>query len=203
MTFTQWLSLFAIALLGAASPGPSLAVVVKNTLAGDKLNGILTAWSHAFGIYVYAILTTFGLTIILKQIPWLFNVITYGGALYLAWLAYKLLSSTGGIASKLAKGEKTTYSEAIRDGIMISILNPKIGLFFIALFSQFISNDMGVWGQFITATTPFITDGLWYTFIVFIISQSRILDFLRRKASLIDKITGVILLFLALKIVFI
>lgn len=200
MDFSDWLSLFAVSLLGAASPGPSLAVVVKNTLGGGKTCGILTSWAHAFGILVYALLTILGLTFLLKQTPWLFNIITYGGALYLAWLGYKALSSSGSIANRLEKGEKLSYKEALRDGLMISVLNPKIGLFFIALFSQYMYANIGTTGKIITALTPFFTDGLWYTFIVLILSNSKVLEILRQKASLIDKITGVVLILIALKI---
>lgn len=201
MSFADWLSLFAISILGAASPGPSLAVVVKNTLGADKLTGFVTSWAHALGIGVYAILTVFGLTIILKQTPWLFNIITYAGALYLAWLGYKALSSKGGIASKLEKGEKISLVEAARDGVIISLFNPKIALFFIALFSQFIHEDMDFTGKLITTVTPFLTDGLWYSFIVLILSHSKILEFLRQKASLIDKLTGIVFILIAFRIV--
>ncbi|QGY39680.1 lysine transporter LysE [Pseudodesulfovibrio cashew] len=202
MTFTAWISLFAICLLGAMFPGPSLAVVVKNTLGGGKVNGVLTAWAHAMGIAGYAIVTLFGLTIVLKQSPTLFKAISIAGALYIAWLGVQALRTKGGIAAKLASGEKASYMESIRDGAMISVLNPKIGLFFIALFSQFIDPGVGRNGQLVTVMTPFVTDGLWYTTIVLILSNTIILDKLREKAHVIDKVTGVIFLLVAARIVF-
>lgn len=202
MTLTAWFSLFLIALLGAASPGPSLAVVVKNTLGGNKINGFLTSWAHACGIGVYAILTVFGLAILLKQNPFLFKMVSYAGALYLAWLGIKILLAKGGIADKLQKGERTSYIQSMREGIMISVLNPKIGLFFIALFSQFINPNMKTSGQIITVLTPPITDGLWYSLITLILSNPKVLNTLREKASLIDKITGVIFILLAIGIFF-
>lgn len=44
MTLTVWLSLFTVCLLGAMSPGPSLAIVAKHSLAGGRINGLATAW---------------------------------------------------------------------------------------------------------------------------------------------------------------
>lgn len=201
MTFTAWLSLFMVSLLGATSPGPSLAVVAKNTLGGNKINGILTAWSHAMGIGVYALLTVLGLAIVLKQFPVVFQTISYAGALYLAWIGINALRSKGGVADKLNTGKATGYWQSMRDGLMISLLNPKIGLFFIALFSQFIHAEVGVGGKILTVLTPLLTDGLWYTLIALTLSQPKILALLRRKAQWIDRLTGVALILVALRIV--
>lgn len=201
MTFTAWLSLLMICVLGAVSPGPSLAVVAKNTLGGNKINGILTAWSHALGIGVYAFLTLFGLAIVLKNNPTIFQGVEILGALYLAWLGINALRSQGGVANKLEAGKATGYLQSMRNGLMISLLNPKIGLFFLALFSQFIHTEVGLVGKTITILTPMFIDGLWYTIIALILSHPKILDKLRARAIWIDRLTGIVLLALALRII--
>lgn len=202
MGFAEWLSLFAISLVGAMSPGPSLAVVVKNTLGNGRLSGILTSWAHAFGIGFYALFTMLGLAVILKNNESVFNFISYAGALYLVWLGIKALRSNSKSVNLSKKGTQATYVQSMQDGLMISLLNPKIALFFIALFSQFITPDVGLGGQIATVLTPFLVDGLWYTLIAFILSNPKILEKLRQKASLLDKITGVLLILLAVKILF-
>lgn len=202
MGFAEWLSLFAISLVGAMSPGPSLAVVVKNTLGNGRLSGILTSWAHAFGIGFYALFTMLGLAVILKNNESVFNFISYAGALYLAWLGIKALRSNAKGVKLAQEGTKATHIESMRDGLMISLLNPKIALFFIALFSQFITPNVGLGGQVATVLTPFVVDGLWYTLIAFILSNPKILEKLRQKASLLDKITGILLILLAVKILF-
>ena len=77
MTFTIWLSLFTVCLLGAMSPGPSLAMVAKHSLAGGRANGLATAWAHALGIGIYAFITLIGLAVVLHQSPLLFKTISY------------------------------------------------------------------------------------------------------------------------------
>lgn len=201
MALGAWLSLVMISLLGAITPGPSLAVVAKNTLGGSKLNGILTAWAHALGIGVYACLTVLGLAIVLKQTPALYQGISYAGAAYLAWLGGNALRSKGGVAAKLNAGKATGYIESMRNGLMISLLNPKIGLFFLALFSQFIHADVGLTGKVVTVLTPMCIDGLWYTVVALILSHPKVLDRLRNHAVWIDRITGVALLFIAARII--
>ncbi|GAL32079.1 putative threonine efflux protein [Vibrio maritimus] len=139
MSFTIWLSLLAICLLGAMSPGPSLAIVAKHSLAGGRQHGLATAWAHAFGIGVYALVTVLGLSVLLHQFPLVFKGISLLGALYLAWLGYNALSSKGGIVERLESGKQVSVMTAAKEGLFISLLSPKIALFFTALFSQFVA----------------------------------------------------------------
>ena len=202
MTTTVWLSLFTICLLGAMSPGPSLAVVAKHSLAGGRSNGFVTAWAHAFGIGIYAFITLIGLAVVLQQSPMLFKTISYTGAFYLIYLGYNALRSKGGVAAKLESGEQTSLLQSAREGFFISILSPKIALFFIALFSQFIAVGSDVMSKSIIVLTPFVVDGLWYTLITLFLSSSRFIDKIRSKAQLIDRLSGIILILLALRVLF-
>lgn len=201
MTFTVWLSLFTICILGAMSPGPSLAMVAKHSLAGGRKNGLATAWAHAFGIGVYAFITLIGLAVVLHQSPLLFKTISYAGAFYLAYLGMNALRSKGGVAAKLESGESVSVWQSAREGLMISLLSPKIALFFIALFSQFVAVGNEFSSKALIVVTPFVVDGLWYTFITFLLSSPRLLDKLRARAVLIDRLSGVVLIALALRVV--
>ncbi|GAM70809.1 lysine exporter protein (LYSE/YGGA) precursor [Vibrio sp. JCM 19236] len=80
---------------------------------------------------------------------------------------------------------------------MISLLNPKIGLFYIALFSQFISVGHSSGDKAAIILTPLIVDGLWYS----LIASPKIIEEMRAKTLWIDRISGVFLLFLAVRIV--
>ncbi|MFA0085743.1 LysE family translocator [Vibrio sp. 10N.261.51.F12] len=201
MTLTVWLSLFTVCLLGAMSPGPSLAIVAKHSLAGGRLNGIVTAWAHACGIGIYAIISLVGLSVVLQQSPMLFKAISLAGAAYLAYLGVNALRSKGGVAAKLESGERTTLLQSAREGFLISILNPKIALFFIALFSQFVALGNVLSNQLIIVATPLIVDGLWYTLITLVLSSARVVEHIRTKAVLIDRLSGVILILLAIRVV--
>ncbi|MEL6116445.1 LysE family translocator [Photobacterium sp. SP02] len=201
MTFSIWLSLLMICMLGAMSPGPSLAVVAKHSLAGGRLHGIVTSWAHAFGVGVYALLTLLGLAVVLKQSPTLFQIITYSGAAYLAYLGINALRSKGGVAAKLAAGEPASMASAARDGLMISVLNPKLALFFLALFSQFVAVGSGISDRVIIVATPLLVDGLWYTLIALVLSRPAVLETLKTRAQLIDRLSGVVLIMLALRVV--
>ncbi|KGY13146.1 lysine transporter LysE [Vibrio tubiashii] len=201
MTFTIWLSLFTICILGAMSPGPSLAMVAKHSLAGGRLNGLATAWAHAFGIGIYAFITLIGLAVVLQQSPLLFKSISYAGAAYLAYLGYNAIRSKGGVAEKLESGKQTSAWQSAKEGFLISLLSPKIALFFIALFSQFVAVGDSLAAKGLIVLTPFVVDGLWYTLITFLLSSPRLIDKIRSKALLIDRLSGMVLILLAARVI--
>jgi len=201
MTLTIWLSLLAICLLGAMSPGPSLVMVTKHSLAGGKANGLAAAWAHAFGIGVYAFISMVGLAVIFHQLPWLYQIISYAGAAYLIYLGVNAIRSKGGIAAKLEAGQTMSVWQSAKEGLLISLLSPKIALFFAALFSPFVASVHSIDGKMLMVMTPFIIDGLWYTLITLMLSNQRLLNGLRKKAVLIDRLSGLILVALAGKII--
>lgn len=201
MTLTLWLSLLAICLLGAMSPGPSLVMVTKHSLAGGKANGLAAAWAHAFGIGVYAFISMVGLAVIFHQLPWLYQIISYAGAAYLIYLGVNAIRSKGGIAAKLEAGQTMSVWQSAKEGLLISLLSPKIALFFAALFSPFVASVHSIDGKMLMVMTPFIIDGLWYSLITLMLSNQRLLNGLRKKAVLIDRLSGLILVALAGKII--
>ncbi|WP_299694769.1 LysE family translocator [uncultured Vibrio sp.] len=201
MTITIWFSLLAVCLLGAMSPGPSLAMIAKHSLAGGRVNGLVAAWSHSIGIGIYAFASIVGLAVVLEQSPMLFKGISLAGAVYLFYLGMNALRSKGGVAAKLEAGEKMSYMQSAREAFLVSILSPKIALFFIALFSQFIALGNELANQVIIVSTPVIVDGLWYTFITIVLSSPLIVDRIRSKAQLIDRLSGVVLILLAIRVV--
>lgn len=202
MTVSVWLSLVTICILGAMSPGPSLAVVAKNCLGGSWKNGVATAWAHAMGVGLYALASVLGLAIVLQHNPTLFKAIAYLGAGYLFWLGVNAVQSKGGVAAKLTAGSESSLLESARDGAMISMLNPKLALFFLALFSQFVAASNASQSRAVVVATPVLIDGLWYTVVSFLLTRPSILDTIKSRAVLVDRLTGLVLMGLALRVVY-
>ncbi len=185
------------------SPGPSLAIVVKHSLAGGRINGVATAWAHATGIAIYAFVTLVGLAALLHQYPTLFTMISYLGAVYLAYLGFLALRSKGGVAAKLESGERVSVLQSAKEGFLISVTSPKIMIFFTALFSQFVGVGAELSSRMIVVATPYFVDGLWYTFLAFMLSSPALLDKLKSKAIIIDRLSGIVLIALALRVVWV
>lgn len=180
------------------SPGPSFAIVAKHSLAGGRWHGLATSWAHAFGIGVYATIALFGLTVVMQQQPTVFRIITVLGALYLGYLGWGALTAKSGIVAALKSGQAVSVAQAAKEGALISLLSPKIMLFFVALFSPLISPDHSQATQLITVATPFVVDGLWYTLLTFMLSSAFFFERLRRHAAIIDRASGVLLIGLAI-----
>lgn len=200
MTLTNWLSLVAICVLGALSPGPSLAVVLKQSIHNDAKHGMIAGISHAVGIAIWAILTVTGLGVLVSQSPAIFQGITYAGAAYLAWLGFKALTAGRSAIKPLTRGD-SAYLQAARDGLMISLLNPKLAIFFLALFSQFISTDLTHIDQVIMISTVTIIDASWYVLVALVLSRMGLADALARHSKRVNQVSGVIFIALAIRVV--
>ena len=202
MTFTSWLSIALICTLGAITPGPSLVVVLRNTMTGSRLHGIATGLAHSAGIGVYAVLCTTGIVLLITNSPNLFKFLTWAGAGYLAWLGWKAWSAAGSALTEQPSGQAAkSRLTAAREGFLVSFLNPKIAVFFLALFSQFVTPEQGWKEQGVLALTAIIIDGGWYTIVALIAGHSVILSALQQRAGLINRLTGISLIAIALKII--
>ena len=199
MTLATWFSLLAICCLGAMSPGPSLAVVLRHTISNGRAHGMITAISHAAGVAIWALLTVWGLAVLVVEWPLVYQLLTYAGALYLMWMGIKALRSKGA-GPMHVEPVKAPISEAARDGLMVSLLNPKLAFFFIALFSQFVSAELVLADKLIMMGTASVIDAGWYIIVALVLSHSQVLKKLQSKSATIDKISGVILLGLAMRV---
>ena len=197
MTLAAWLTIVGICCLGAMSPGPSLAVVLKHTLSGGRQKGIITALAHGAGVGLYAFICISGLAVVIFASETLFSVLQWAGALYLAWLGIKGLLCKSNPTQNLPEVEAHT---AARDGFMIVFLNPKIAIFFIALFSQVVGTDTSTVGKTVYASTAMIIDGLWYVIVAWLFSNPRWLVQLQAKAVWLDRLFGLVLIGLASKL---
>lgn len=203
MELHLWLSLVLVCILGALSPGPSLAVVIKNTVNGSKSDGYATALSHGFGVALYALISVLGIGVLIVQSPIIFNTIQYAGAAFLVYLGIKALRAPKpDLNIKKEQGaEPTKAINGWRDGFLIAFLNPKLAIFFIALFSQFITPNASWQQQAIMVATVGIIDTLWYLMIAFGFSRGPVLNKLKNNSHVIDRIAGCVLILLAARVV--
>ncbi|MCF8057223.1 MAG: LysE family translocator [Desulfocapsa sp.] len=200
MSLTDWLPLAAICILGAMSPGPSLAVVLRNTLAAGRSEGVKTALAHGTGVGIYAFAAAAGLAVVITGTPLLFLVIQWLGAFFLAYLGVKSITGHTALGELVQTEATTTQINGLRSGFLTAFLNPKLAIFFAALFSQFVSAEAGLGEKIIMAITAALIDAGWYLFIALSLSHSRILSFLRCQTGLLNSVFGIVLLFLAVRI---
>jgi threonine/homoserine/homoserine lactone efflux protein len=200
MTWATWLAVVSICALGAMSPGPSLAVVLRHTVQGGRRAGSLAALTHGLGVGLYALACISGLAFLLTASPRLFQAFQWAGAAYLAWLGIKgLLARSHGQPSKETVQE--SHLGAARDGFLVVFLNPKIAVFFIALFSQVIGPDTALAARLGYAATAMVIDAGWYLLVARVFSSEALLPRLQKRAVWMERLFGLILLLLAGRLV--
>jgi len=198
MDFTALLGMSIVCAMGAMSPGPSLAVVLRNTISGGRTQGVMTGIGHGIGFGIYAFIAVMGLSALLLANEDFFNVLQWAGAAVLFWLAYNMLTYD---PSGPAKEHESTGRKGFAEGFMIAFLNPKILVFLVAVFSQFIDPKMEDMDRFIMAFIAGIIDTVWYVLVAAVLSGTPVIDKLRDNAVVIDRSIGTVLLILAFMLV--
>ena len=92
MTPEDWIALTLALVLGAMSPGPSLALVLRNTMSGGRRHGILTGFGHGIGFGVYAFASAAGLAVVLEANNSIEEILRWGGSALLLWLGYTFIN---------------------------------------------------------------------------------------------------------------
>ena len=201
MEFATWLSLVAICTMGAISPGPSLAVILRVTLSQAPLHGMVAAITHGLGIGFWALLTMQGLAVLVTEHPSAFHLLSVAGGLYLAWLGVKSIRYAGKGSDIDAVAVQSSYWESARDGLFVALMNPKAGLFFLALFSQYVQAEMAVMVKLQLWATVVVIDGGWYVLVALLLAGGPVLAWLRRHRVWVDRAMGCLLILLALKVI--
>ncbi len=198
MTIALWLTVVSICLLGAMSPGPSLAVVLKQTISGGRVTGLIAAVTHGLGIGLYALLCISGIAVMITTSPWLFKALQWAGAAYLVWLGIKGLRARAGTSASL--DDPPTTGSAARDGFLVVFFNPKVAVFFIALFSQVIGSETSWLEKLAYAATAMFIDMAWYMIVAWLFSNPRWLGRLQKNVVWLERLFGVVLIGLAVRL---
>ena len=191
--------------MGAASPGPSLIVILRHAIADGRSAGIYAAAGHGLGIFIYALVSAIGLSFILISFPKIFLFVQILGALFLVWIGFQILRQVlskkdlSNLGEYKAKSEGTTLNH-FRDGFGIAILNPKILAFFSSLFSQFLSPEQSMSIHVLMAIIAGFIDVSVYVIIVFLVTLKSLLKLYKEKIFLLEVAFGLLLILLGFSI---
>ena len=185
-----WVQFAAICLIGAMSPGPSMALIIRNSIKYGRLSGILFSLGHAIGIGIYATVSVLGLQFILINNLFLFNAIQFCGSVFLLILGMLFLRDT---AHNLSLENEQKNVNSFMQGFAISILNPKILIWFAAIFSQFIEISSTNFVKLAMVLIASSIDGLWYIILTIVVTGFGLKQFLEHNTNIIQKISGVVL----------
>ena len=189
-------------LLAAISPGPDFVMTVKNSLCFSRRAGIFTSLGISIALGFHLIFWAAGIGLIISKSIILFSIIKYLGAGYLIYI---------GIGSILAKGSKLDIKEersgtdltrlqAFRMGFLTNILNPKVTLFFLSMFTFVISNSTPVSVILIISVIIIASAFIWFTIVSIFLTNQHVQRVFLRYEKIINKTLGGFLILLGIRI---
>lgn len=161
-----WIAFLAVAITVAVVPGPDMALVARNVLLRGRAAGVATSFGVTAGIAAWGFASAVGVTALLAASATAFTVLKLAGAVYLIWLGVTTLrrprvgtTVVGVDAAADAASAPMRAGTAFASGLVSALLNPKLGVFFLALLPQFADAAAGPTG-IITLAGVFAAIGL-------------------------------------------
>ncbi len=140
----QTLILFSVASAALVlTPGPDMLLIVARSATQGRLAGYMTSLGVAAGSFCHATALALGLSQLFLAVPYAYDLVRYAGAAYLAWLAWQAFTSNDSLSAGGVAPSKRSLWVIFRQGMLSNVLNPKVALFYLALFPQFIMPEHG------------------------------------------------------------
>lgn len=137
--FSTFILFAAAALVLTATPGPDMLLIASRSVSQGRSAGFLTYAGIAAGTYCHAIAAGLGLSQLFLTVPVAYEIVRWAGCLYLLYLAYKTIRSEGAAFSPSPTLKRLSGSRIFFEGLATNLLNPKMALFVLALFPQFVN----------------------------------------------------------------
>ena len=201
MDITSWLQIVLVCFLGAISPGPSLALVIGNTIDRGRMYGVATGVGHGTGIGLWALLTAIGISNIIVEMSGLLVSVQALGAFLIAYIGFRTLTSKTNQTTRQSDRKSIESKIFIRgslEGFLISIFNPKIALFFLAIFSHFVHTDSSWTETGLMGITAGVIDAVWYMTVAVMLTGVGTTRITPYGETIIRKATGSLLILIAL-----
>lgn len=144
----HWTAFVTAAVLLNLSPGPDIAFILGQTVRGGRRAGFAAMAGIWTGALVHVGFAAVGLSAILASSAIAFSIVKWVGAAYLIYLGLSALRSQGGKFINDKVESSSSGLKVMRQGVLVSLLNPKVAIFFLAFLPQFVVPGMGpTWAQ--------------------------------------------------------
>ena len=175
--------------LGAISPGPSLLMVIRNTIVGGRRRGVLCAVGHGIGFGLYAGVAIFGLIVLLEEAPGIFLGLQWIGIVLLIYYGWLMWAHGSDESHEDLEGEARGFLE----GFSIAFFNPKIALFLVAVLAQVLESGMSLETKLVIGFIGMAIDMAWYVLVAVFLTGTPLLDWLRANGSIVNRLTATVL----------
>ncbi|NOH71961.1 LysE family translocator [Vibrio pectenicida] len=177
MDINNVLTFIAVATLLVVSPGPNGFLIAKTVPVSGKKAGFANIWGFVAAFYVHGTLSILGISVLLVQSSGAFFIFKMLGAAYLIWVgvkaiigAFKKIESLP-IYTQPSDHKNTSMRVAFFEGFLTNVLNPKVSIFYLAAFPQFLPANETAIGAYTLVTAHSIVNLLWFSLMVVMLSK--------------------------------
>ena len=201
----EFLTIASVHILAVASPGPDFAIVLKHSISYGRRAAIITSIGIGLGILIHVLYSLLCIGLMLTTHPWLFQAFSYLAAAYLFYLGWGALKSSPPVA--LASHEERFQPATITDkkafsvGLLTNGLNPKATLFFLSVFAVAVSATTPTEIKLFYGFYLALATGLWFCGLSMLLSLPKVRLFLGKNGYWFDRVMGLVLILLAIKLV--
>ncbi|HZD00448.1 MAG TPA: LysE family translocator [Actinomycetes bacterium] len=195
------LAFVAVAAVVTITPGPGTAVVIRSALRGGRRRAFRTIVGNELGVMMWGLLSVLGISALVAASRIAFDVLRLVGALVLVVIGLQSFFRRGGADAPSGLAERPDRLRAgFRDGLVTSLSNPKLAVFFVSLFPQFIPEGWPVLGSTLAmACMIVVLDLVWFSGVAAFVNAAQ-QAFRRTLARRMERITGAILVGLGVRL---
>ncbi|HYM03071.1 MAG TPA: LysE family transporter [Stellaceae bacterium] len=196
-TDTTILTVSLVWLAAVVSPGPNFLIVSRLALAQSRRASLGASIGIAVASFAYAVLTMFGLNLLILRLSWLGEFVALSGGIYLAWLGLRSwlgAKANPSMSCVMLPAENAQFLAGVRIGFLCELTNPKAIAFFLGLFAAMIPFDTPLWAKITILSLGLVTELAWYAAIGSVLSTERLRAGYRRVKAWLDRMLGALLI---------
>jgi threonine/homoserine/homoserine lactone efflux protein len=184
-----------VAVLVTITPGAATAMVIRSAMRGGWRAGVATIAGNSIGVVAWSLLSIAGISALVAASEVAFVVLKLAGAAVLIWLGVQSLRRAGRAVTFERRGRP------FRDGLVTSLANPKLAVFFIALFPQFVGERGSVLPETLLMAAMIVCfDFCWYTTLAVLASRAKAGFMRTRPGRWLERVTGGVLIALGVRV---
>jgi threonine/homoserine/homoserine lactone efflux protein len=178
------------------TPGAATAMIVRSAASGGWRAGFRVIVGNEIGVAVWAVLSTVGVSALVAASEAAFVALKLVGAVVLIWIGVQSLRNARDGAAPAPRSRRP-----LRDGLITSLANPKLAVFFVALLPQFVGRrDMVLATTLLMAALIIVFDFVWYTTLSVLVSRARKAFDRTSLARWLERVSGTILIALGIRV---
>jgi threonine/homoserine/homoserine lactone efflux protein len=185
-----------VAVVLSFAPGPATAMVIRSAARGGRREAFACTAGNSLGVLAWGVLAAAGLAAVVAASTAVFTAVKLGGAVVLIVLGVQSLRGHAAATARAASSGR-----ALRDGVITSISNPKLAVFYVALFPQFVPAGAPVLASaLLMAATIVAVDLVWYSALAYAVTRARRAFVEGPWALRVERVTGAVLVGLGIRL---